>query len=117
MEIVNSSKVLQAETRMLLDGKLLVPSSSAVARLAQRGRGSEPAAGDGRRALERRAKLPPLAPPQSDSPEEEELRLTLNSLSTELHKLDDIHWICPLMQCSEEVGDAPVVCSGVFRRF
>lgn len=44
-----------------------------------------------------------LAPLQSDSPEEEELRLTLNSLSAELHKLDDIHWICPLMQCSEEV--------------
>uniref|UniRef100_A0A671VGF2 Diacylglycerol kinase n=1 Tax=Sparus aurata TaxID=8175 RepID=A0A671VGF2_SPAAU len=61
VEIVNSSKVLQAETRMLLDGKLL-----------------------------------------SDSPEEEELRSTLNSLSAELHKLDDIHWICPLMQCSEE---------------
>ncbi|KAG8006008.1 Diacylglycerol kinase kappa [Nibea albiflora] len=38
----------------------------------------------------------------SDSPEEEELRATLNSLSAELHKLDDIHWICPLMQCSEE---------------
>uniref|UniRef100_A0A3Q4HR86 Diacylglycerol kinase n=1 Tax=Neolamprologus brichardi TaxID=32507 RepID=A0A3Q4HR86_NEOBR len=61
VEIVNSSKVLQAETRMLLDGKLLV-------RLSQR----------------------------------EELRLTLNSLSAELHKLDDIHWICPLMQCTEE---------------
>ncbi|XP_037544269.1 diacylglycerol kinase eta [Nematolebias whitei] len=61
VEIVNSSKVLQAETQMLLDGKLL-----------------------------------------SDSPEEEELRLTLNSLSAELNKLDDIHWICPLMQCSEE---------------
>ncbi|KAF7229897.1 diacylglycerol kinase delta isoform X2 [Nothobranchius furzeri] len=61
VEIVNSSKVLQAETRMLLDAKLL-----------------------------------------SDSPEEEELRSTLNSLSAELHKLDDIHWICPLMQCSEE---------------
>ncbi|XP_072231927.1 diacylglycerol kinase delta isoform X2 [Leuresthes tenuis] len=61
VEIVNSSKVLQAETKMLLDGKLL-----------------------------------------SDSPEEEELRLTLNSLSAELHKLDDIHWICPHMQCSEE---------------
>lgn len=29
--------------------------------------------------------------------------MTLNSLSAELHKLDDIHWICPLMQCSEEV--------------
>lgn len=28
MEIVNSSKVLQAETRMLLDGKLLVRSSA-----------------------------------------------------------------------------------------
>uniref|UniRef100_A0A1A7WYY7 Diacylglycerol kinase n=2 Tax=Iconisemion striatum TaxID=60296 RepID=A0A1A7WYY7_9TELE len=62
VEIVNSSKVLQAETSMLLDAKLL-----------------------------------------SDSPEEEELRSTLNSLSAELHKLDDIHWICPLMQCSEEV--------------
>ncbi|KAM9718273.1 diacylglycerol kinase delta isoform 2-T4 [Menidia menidia] len=61
VEIVNSSKVLQGETRMLLDGKLL-----------------------------------------SDSPEEEELRSTLNSLSAELHKLDDIHWICPHMQCSEE---------------
>uniref|UniRef100_A0A8D0CWD5 Diacylglycerol kinase n=1 Tax=Sander lucioperca TaxID=283035 RepID=A0A8D0CWD5_SANLU len=61
VEIVNSSKVLQVETRMLLDGKLL-----------------------------------------SDSPEEEELRSTLNILSAELHKLDDIHWICPLMQCSEE---------------
>uniref|UniRef100_A0A3P8QTP1 Diacylglycerol kinase n=1 Tax=Astatotilapia calliptera TaxID=8154 RepID=A0A3P8QTP1_ASTCA len=61
VEIVNSSKVLQAETRMLLDGKLLV-------RVSQR----------------------------------EELRLTLNSLSAELHKLDDIHWICPLMQCTEE---------------
>ncbi|KAK1890207.1 Diacylglycerol kinase kappa [Dissostichus eleginoides] len=52
VEIVNSSKVLQEETRMLLDGKLL-----------------------------------------SKSPEEQELRSTLNSLSTELHKLDDIHWI------------------------
>uniref|UniRef100_A0A665UMA7 Diacylglycerol kinase n=1 Tax=Echeneis naucrates TaxID=173247 RepID=A0A665UMA7_ECHNA len=61
VEIVNSSKVLQVETRMLLDGKLL-----------------------------------------SECPEEEELRSTLNSLSAELHKLDDIHWICPLMQCSEE---------------
>uniref|UniRef100_A0A3P9NY39 Diacylglycerol kinase n=1 Tax=Poecilia reticulata TaxID=8081 RepID=A0A3P9NY39_POERE len=59
VEIVNSSKVLQAETSMLLDGKLLV--------------------------------------------REEELRLTLNNLSAELLKLDDIHWICPLMQCSEEV--------------
>uniref|UniRef100_A0A3Q3GFK5 Diacylglycerol kinase n=1 Tax=Labrus bergylta TaxID=56723 RepID=A0A3Q3GFK5_9LABR len=63
VEIVNSSKVLQAETKMLLDGKLLV---------------------------------------LSECPEEEELRSTLNSLSAELHKLDDIHWICPLMQCSEE---------------
>ncbi|XP_062300932.1 diacylglycerol kinase eta isoform X1 [Scomber scombrus] len=61
VEIVNSSKVLQAETRMMLDGKLL-----------------------------------------SECPEEEELQSTLNSLSAELHKLDDIHWICPLMQCSEE---------------
>ncbi|KAM3857541.1 diacylglycerol kinase eta [Diretmus argenteus] len=61
VEMVNSSKVLQAETKMLLDGQLLM-----------------------------------------DSPEEEELQSTLNSLSAELHKLDDIHWICPLMQCSEE---------------
>ncbi|KAM8881906.1 diacylglycerol kinase delta isoform X3 [Synchiropus splendidus] len=61
VEIVNSSKVLQAETRMLLDGKLL-----------------------------------------SECPEEDELHSTLSSLSAELHKLDDIHWICPLMQCSDE---------------
>ncbi|XP_028298006.1 diacylglycerol kinase eta-like [Gouania willdenowi] len=61
VEIVNSSKVLQAETKMLLDGRLL-----------------------------------------SEFAEEEELRSTLSSLSSELHKLDDIHWICPLMQCSEE---------------
>lgn len=48
---------------------------------------------------------------QSESPEREELRLTLNSLSAELHKLDDIHWICPLMQCTEEVGwDTVFVC-------
>ncbi|XP_062416387.1 diacylglycerol kinase eta isoform X2 [Pungitius pungitius] len=65
VELVNSSKVLQAETRMLLDGKLL-----------------------------------------SDSPEEQELRTSLNGLSAELHKLDDIHWICPLMQCSEEEEDS-----------
>ncbi|XP_041635249.1 diacylglycerol kinase eta isoform X3 [Cheilinus undulatus] len=69
VEIVNSSKVLQAETKMLLDGKLLTPCGH---------------------------------PPQSECAEEEELRSTLNSLSAELHKLDDIHWICPLMQCSEE---------------
>ncbi|XP_034020182.1 diacylglycerol kinase delta isoform X2 [Thalassophryne amazonica] len=61
VEIVNSSKVLQAETKMLLDGKMLL-----------------------------------------ESLEEHELRSTLNSLSAELHKLEDIHWICPLMQCSEE---------------
>ncbi|XP_057711626.1 diacylglycerol kinase eta [Corythoichthys intestinalis] len=66
VEIVNSSKVLQAETTMLLDGKHL-----------------------------------------SDSPEEEELRLTLSSLSGELHKLDDIHWICPLMHCAEEESVRP----------
>lgn len=47
---------------------------------------------------------------QSESPEEEELRSTLNSLSAELHKLDDIHWICPLMQCSEEVGADVCLC-------
>ncbi|XP_061769497.1 diacylglycerol kinase delta isoform X2 [Nerophis ophidion] len=66
VEIVNSSKVLQAETTMLLDGKHL-----------------------------------------SESPEEEELRVTLNSLSGELHKLEDIHWICPLMNCTEEESVRP----------
>ncbi|XP_054656610.1 diacylglycerol kinase delta isoform X1 [Dunckerocampus dactyliophorus] len=66
VEIVNSSKVLQAETTMLLDGKHL-----------------------------------------SESPEENELHVTLNSLSTELHKLDDIHWICPLMHCAEEESVRP----------
>ncbi|XP_064877855.1 diacylglycerol kinase delta isoform X1 [Oncorhynchus nerka] len=65
VEIVNSSKVLQLETRMLLEGKLLL-----------------------------------------DSPQEEDLLSTLNSLSAELHKLDDIHWICPAMHCSEEVDDS-----------
>eukprot|EP00063_Salmo_salar_P037256 XP_014012091.1 PREDICTED: diacylglycerol kinase delta-like [Salmo salar] len=64
VEIVNSSKVLQLETTMLLEGKLL-----------------------------------------ADSPQEEELLSTLSSLSAELHKLDDIHWICPAMHCSEEVAD------------
>ncbi|XP_038838257.1 diacylglycerol kinase delta-like [Salvelinus namaycush] len=63
VEIVNSSRVLQLETTMLLEGKLLV-----------------------------------------DSPQEEELLSTLSSLSAELHKLDDIHWICPAMHCSEEVA-------------
>ncbi|XP_061643142.1 diacylglycerol kinase eta-like [Phyllopteryx taeniolatus] len=58
VEIVNSSKVVQAETTLLLDGKHL-----------------------------------------SEFPEEEGLRLTLNSLSAELHKL---HCICPLMHCAEE---------------
>lgn len=46
----------------------------------------------------------PVSAAQSESPAEKELRSTLNSLSAELHKLDDIHWISPLMQCSEEVG-------------
>lgn len=71
VEMVNSSKVLQAETRMLLEGKLLV-----------------------------------------DSPEEEGLLTTLNSLSTELHKLDDIHWICPSMHCSVEEPEDSVRVSG-----
>ncbi|XP_072543556.1 diacylglycerol kinase delta isoform X1 [Salminus brasiliensis] len=62
VEIVNSSKVLQLETRMLLEGRLL----------------------------------------QLEAPQEEELLSTLNSLSAELIKLEDIHWICPSMHCSEE---------------
>ncbi|XP_053537443.1 diacylglycerol kinase delta isoform X3 [Ictalurus punctatus] len=62
VEIVNSSKVLQQETKMLLEGKLL----------------------------------------QLEAPQEEELLSTLNTLSAELIKLEDIHWICPSMHCSEE---------------
>ncbi|XP_060787155.1 diacylglycerol kinase eta isoform X4 [Neoarius graeffei] len=62
VEIVNSSKVLQQETKMLLEGKLL----------------------------------------QLEAPQEEELLSTLNSLSAELIKLEDIHWICPSMHCAEE---------------
>ncbi|XP_031441285.1 diacylglycerol kinase eta isoform X3 [Clupea harengus] len=62
VEIVNTSKVLQQETRMLLEGKLLQLASS----------------------------------------QEQELRSTLNSLGAELLKLEDIHWICPSMHCSEE---------------
>ncbi|TSN12253.1 Diacylglycerol kinase eta [Bagarius yarrelli] len=62
VEIVNSSKVLQQETKMLLEGKLL----------------------------------------HLEAPQEEELLSTLNSLSAELIKLEDIHWICPSMHCSEE---------------
>ncbi|XP_057176267.1 diacylglycerol kinase delta isoform X2 [Triplophysa rosa] len=64
VDIVNSSKILQQETKMLLEGKLLV------------------------RDLE--------------TSQKEELLSTVDSLSTELHKLEDIHWICPSMHCSEE---------------
>ncbi|GAA6095388.1 diacylglycerol kinase delta isoform X3, partial [Tachysurus ichikawai] len=39
---------------------------------------------------------------QLEAPQEEELLSTLNSLSAELIKLEDIHWICPSMHCSEE---------------
>lgn len=38
VEIVNSSKVLQAETRMLLDGKLLVPTAAAAISPSSRAR-------------------------------------------------------------------------------
>ncbi|XP_067300544.1 diacylglycerol kinase delta isoform X2 [Pseudorasbora parva] len=62
VDIVNSSKVLQQETKMLLEGKLL----------------------------------------QLESSQKEELLSTVDSLSSELHKLEDIHWICPSMHCSEE---------------
>ncbi|XP_028831562.1 diacylglycerol kinase delta isoform X2 [Denticeps clupeoides] len=62
VEIVNTSKVLQQETKVLLEGKLL----------------------------------------QLESPQEEELQSTLNCLGAELLKLEDIHWICPSMHCSEE---------------
>ncbi|RXN21526.1 diacylglycerol kinase delta-like isoform X2 [Labeo rohita] len=62
VDIVNSSKVLQQETKMLLEGKLL----------------------------------------QLEPSQKEELLSTVDSLSAELHKLEDIHWICPSMHCSEE---------------
>ncbi|XP_059364546.1 diacylglycerol kinase delta-like isoform X2 [Carassius carassius] len=65
VDIVNSSKVLQQETKMLLEGKLL----------------------------------------QLESSQKEELLSTVDSLSTELHKLEDIHWIWPSMHCSEENQD------------
>ncbi|KAK7170763.1 hypothetical protein R3I94_000847 [Phoxinus phoxinus] len=62
VDIVNSSTVLQQETKMLLEGKLL----------------------------------------QLESSQKEELLSTVDSLGAELHKLEDIHWICPSMHCSEE---------------
>ncbi|KAJ8401788.1 hypothetical protein AAFF_G00377590 [Aldrovandia affinis] len=62
VDIVNSTKVLQQETRMLLDGKLL----------------------------------------QLESPQEEALLSALNGLGTELQRLAEIHWICPIVHCSEE---------------
>ncbi|XP_029113220.1 diacylglycerol kinase delta isoform X3 [Scleropages formosus] len=62
VEVVNSSRVLQAETRTLLEGNLL----------------------------------------QLDPAQEEVLSSTLDSLSTELQKLTDIHWISPIMHCVEE---------------
>ncbi|KAJ8407158.1 hypothetical protein AAFF_G00288340 [Aldrovandia affinis] len=37
-----------------------------------------------------------------DTPQEEELLSTLNSLNVELQKLSHIHWICPIMHCSED---------------
>uniref|UniRef100_A0AAY4CPE3 Diacylglycerol kinase n=1 Tax=Denticeps clupeoides TaxID=299321 RepID=A0AAY4CPE3_9TELE len=45
----------------------------------------------------------PSSPEQLESPQEEELQSTLNCLGAELLKLEDIHWICPSMHCSEEV--------------
>ncbi|KAJ8348780.1 hypothetical protein SKAU_G00273690 [Synaphobranchus kaupii] len=62
VDIVNSTKVLQQETRMLLDGKLL----------------------------------------QLDCPQEEALLSALNRLSAELLRLGEIHWIRPIIHCSEE---------------
>uniref|UniRef100_A0A8C9SA10 Diacylglycerol kinase n=1 Tax=Scleropages formosus TaxID=113540 RepID=A0A8C9SA10_SCLFO len=62
VDIVNSIKVLQMETKTLLDGKLL----------------------------------------QLESHHEEALLSALNSLSAEMQKLGDIHWICPILHCSEE---------------
>uniref|UniRef100_A0A8C9T439 Diacylglycerol kinase n=1 Tax=Scleropages formosus TaxID=113540 RepID=A0A8C9T439_SCLFO len=40
---------------------------------------------------------------QLDPAQEEVLSSTLDSLSTELQKLTDIHWISPIMHCVEEV--------------
>lgn len=39
---------------------------------------------------------------QLETCQKEELLSTVDSLGTELHKLEDIHWICPSMHCSEE---------------
>ncbi|KPP68413.1 hypothetical protein Z043_112911 [Scleropages formosus] len=39
---------------------------------------------------------------QLESHHEEALLSALNSLSAEMQKLGDIHWICPILHCSEE---------------
>uniref|UniRef100_A0AAY4CMW6 Diacylglycerol kinase n=1 Tax=Denticeps clupeoides TaxID=299321 RepID=A0AAY4CMW6_9TELE len=39
----------------------------------------------------------PSSPEQLESPQEEELQSTLNCLGAELLKLEDIHWICPII--------------------
>uniref|UniRef100_W5NAG7 Diacylglycerol kinase n=1 Tax=Lepisosteus oculatus TaxID=7918 RepID=W5NAG7_LEPOC len=62
VDIVNSVKALQLETKMLLDGKLL----------------------------------------QMESPQEEELHSALNSMSSELQKLGDVHWIAHIVNCTDE---------------
>ncbi|XP_036380757.1 diacylglycerol kinase eta-like isoform X1 [Megalops cyprinoides] len=63
VDIVNSLKILQQETRILLDGKLLQ---------------------------------------QLESPQEEALLSALNSLSVELQRLGDVHWISPILNCPED---------------
>ncbi|XP_066570937.1 diacylglycerol kinase eta isoform X2 [Amia ocellicauda] len=62
VDIVSSAKVLQLETKMLLDGKLL----------------------------------------QLESPQEEALHSALNSISSELLRLGEIHWIAHIVNSTEE---------------
>ncbi|XP_023693001.1 diacylglycerol kinase delta-like isoform X2 [Paramormyrops kingsleyae] len=62
LDIVSSTKALQTETKMLLDGKQL----------------------------------------QLESHQDDSLHTALGCLSTELQKLGEVHWICPILHGSEE---------------
>uniref|UniRef100_A0A8C9W564 Diacylglycerol kinase n=1 Tax=Scleropages formosus TaxID=113540 RepID=A0A8C9W564_SCLFO len=52
---------------------------------------------------------------QLESHHEEALLSALNSLSAEMQKLGDIHWICPILHCSEE--EVSVLCFNAFNKF
>uniref|UniRef100_A0A8C9U0Y0 Diacylglycerol kinase n=1 Tax=Scleropages formosus TaxID=113540 RepID=A0A8C9U0Y0_SCLFO len=51
---------------------------------------------------------------QLESHHEEALLSALNSLSAEMQKLGDIHWICPILHCSEE--EVSVLCFNAFNK-